>query len=93
MSTTTAQTETKLPAEYRVVDGVQTMKIAGSNVSIYFIPAGETTIEVTADERLTVVHGTIRHEKNQFVPNTSFLVCAGTVRLTCDKPAAFRRGD
>lgn len=80
-------------AVYREVEGIQTLKIAGTDVTLYVIPAGETTIEVTADERLTVVHGTIRHEKNQFVPNTSFLVCAGTVRFTCDKPAAFRRGN
>jgi hypothetical protein len=83
----------ELAAVYRETDGIQTLNIVGTDTTIYVVPAGETTIDVTADEYLTVVHGTIRHGKNQFVPNTKFFVRAGTVCLTCDKPAAFRRGD
>lgn len=93
MATTTAQPETKLPAEYRIVDGVQILQIIGTNAEIYVIPKGKTGIDVKQDEFFTVIYGTIKHEKNQFVPNTSFLVHEGSVCLSCDEPASFRRGD
>lgn len=81
----------KTAAEYQEADGVQTLKIARTGMTIYVIPSGQTTFDVDSDEHLTVISGTIRYGKNQFVTGTKFRVYAGTAYLSCDAPASFRR--
>ena len=65
------------------------MQITGKNVSIYFIPAGETTIEIENEQYVTVVHGAIQREKSLFTARTRFRVPKGTLTLSCKEPAAF----
>ncbi|NTW30811.1 MAG: hypothetical protein HGA33_06020 [Candidatus Moranbacteria bacterium] len=86
---TTNQPSTQLPAEYRIEDGIQVIRMIGTDASIYVIPAGETTIVIGKEQYVTVVHGTIQRGKNMFTPRTRFLVPEGKLVLSCKEPAAF----